>query len=256
MGDVKSQRATSQIGATGQLNFFNWEPSLIGPERTIGSHPGKAPPAGALSRANRQWRAAGRDVNRPPNVRLLRAGAFPTAYGAVELASEQKPRKRCAACSASTPRFYMFDRSTAHKLIAGPVTDKADLRSVAASRHRRYDGIVLKVPVGTAIVSEQPTNSLGEPIAAADPGWYALRDRPALSGNDITDPRQEQDELGQPNVTFGFTDEGRVAFRRVTRAIARRGQARATGPVSGRRAEELSGHFAVVFDAPGILQRS
>lgn len=134
----------------------------------------------------------------------------------------------------------MFNRS--HELIAGPATDRAALRN--GSRH----GIVLKVPVGTTIVAEQPTNTRGKVLTAADPGWYALRDRPALTATEIVDPRQEVDELGQPNVTFGFTPKGRAAFERLTRELAYRGRAAALGHVTGSEGESLSYHLAVVFD--------
>ena len=85
-------------------------------------------------------------------------------------------------------------------------------------------------------------------MESAAAGWYALRDKPALTGSDIVDPQQERDGFGLPNVTFGFTPEGRATFQRVTRAIARRGQARAEGPVSVDEAAELAGRFAVIFD--------
>ena len=82
----------------------------------------------------------------------------------------------------------------------------------------------------------------------AEPGWFALKDHPALTGTEITSPKQESDELGQPNVTFGFTDSGRQAFQEVTRQIAQRGAASAIGPSSEETASERSGHFAVVLD--------
>jgi SecD/SecF fusion protein len=233
----KVQRVVSQIGAPGQLRFYDWEPNLIGPERMIGGHPGKAPNANTLRQARQEWRAAGRRIDRP-SARLIRSGAFPSAYGAVKLASKQRARQPCSECSASTSRFYMFDRSAAHELIAGPVADRSGLRG----------GIVLKVPAGTAIVSEPPTDGLGEVLTAAEPGWYALKDRPSLTGADIVRPKQEVDELGVPNVTFGFTASGRIAFRRVTRAIALRGRAEAPDPVTGRQGERYSGHLALVFD--------
>jgi SecD/SecF fusion protein len=242
-----SRRVGDRIGVPGQLYFYDWEPNLIGRERRIGGHPGLATPPGALREAMREWAAAGRDVGLLMNKGLIYGGAFPTAYGAVRLASEQKPRERCSACSASTPRFYMFERST-HRLIAGPVTDRDILEGTAFDRHARSERVVFRVPVGTVIASEQPTNSVGEPVTAAEPGWFALRDRPALSGEEIVDPRQEFDVFNQPNITFGFTESGRVAFERVTRAIASRGEARATGPVTGREAEELSGRFALILD--------
>jgi SecD/SecF fusion protein len=248
VGGVRyTQRATKQIGEPGQLYFYDWEPNLIGPERKVGGHPGKSPPAIALRRANREWHTAGRNVSRPENARLIYAGAFPSAFGAVRIASEQKPRKHCAGCSASTPRFYVFDRSPVHELVAGPFPDRAELHGTVRQSQRHKD-IVLKVPVGTTIATELPTSRSGEVIARAEPGWFALKDRPALNGLDIVSPSQGVDELGQPTVTFDFTGKGQTAFKRLTRKIARRGQAAAIGPVDGYGAEALSGHFATVFD--------
>ena len=243
------QRVDHLVGVTGQLYFYDWEPNLIGPERRIGGNPGPAAPRGVLRKAVREWTAAGRDVSLPMNERLILDGAFPTAYGAVRLASEQESREPCSACSASAPRFYMFKRST-HKLIAGPVSDRGIFAAAAAfDRHVRSQRVVFRVPVGTVIAFEQPTNSRGVPIAAAEPGWFALKDRSALSGKEIVDPQQEFSEfINQPNVTFDFTEKGRAAFERVTRAIARRGQARAIGPVTSGEAEKLSGRFALIFD--------
>lgn len=246
-GARHTQRAAEQIGEPGRLYFYDWEPNLIGPERMVGGHPGKSAPAAALRRASREWRAAGRDASRPENARLIYAGAFPSAYGAVKLASEQTPRKRCARCSASTPRFYAFDRSPAHELVAGPFSDRAELHSTVRQSQRHKD-IVLKVPVGTTIASEPPTRRSGEVIARAEPGWFALKDRPALNGFDIVDPIQGFDEFDRPIVTFGFTRKGQTAFERLTRKISRRGRAAAIGPVGGYAAEALSGHFATVFD--------
>jgi len=242
-----SQRVGDLIGVTGQLYFYDWEPNLIGPERRIGGHPGPAAPLGVLRRAKHEWVAADRDVSLPMNKQLILDGAFPTAYGAVKLASERESREPCSACSASAPRFYMFERST-HELIAGPVADRSILGRAAFDPQARSERVVFRVPVGTVVAAEQPTNSLGAAVEAAEPGWFALKDRPAFSGNEIVDPRQEFSFLHQPNVTFAFTEKGRTAFQRVTRAIASRGQARATGPVTAEEAEKLSGRFALIFD--------
>lgn len=241
------ERIIDLIGAGGRLYFYDWEGNLIGRERLIGGFPGRVPSVRALHRARREWRAAGRNPDRLKNLQLIFSGAFPSVYGAVKLASEQKPRDRCPACSASTSRFYMFTRSRPHELIAGPVAERGDLRGSRSGRRVRA-GLVLEVPVGTAIVSEQPSNRFGVPIATAAPGWYALRDRPALSGAEITEPEQETDFRGAPNVTFGFTPAGRTAFREVTRTLAFRGRAGVMGPISSRRAAELSYHLAFVLD--------
>jgi SecD/SecF fusion protein len=245
---TNAQRAIDQVGTTAQLHFYDWEPNLIGREKTIGGNPGREPPAKAIEEANEEWKAAGRSTTKQESQQLIFSGAFPTAYDAVQLAGEQEPRPDCTDCSTSRPRYYLFSKDSSHKLLAGPEFAKKDLYISATGERRTKGGEVLVVPPGTVVVSELPSDASGKVIEDADPGWYALNDRPALSGSDITDPKQEFDELQQPNVTFNFTDEGQKAFQQVTRQIAQRGQARAIGPASGEQAEQLSGRFAVVLD--------
>ena len=111
-----------------------------------------------------------------------------------------------------------------HKLIAGPEFTKADLFITATGKKRVEDKkcenlksggeqvkgcpILGTVPPGTMVVSELPSDSTGKVIEDAEPGWFALNDEPALSGKEITNPKQERDEAGQPNVNFQFTDSG------------------------------------------------
>jgi SecD/SecF fusion protein len=257
---TNAQRAIDQVGTTAQLQFYDWEPNLVGREKTIGGVPGREPPPQVIEEANKEWAAAGRSTSKEENQQLIFSGAFPTAYGAANLAAEQKPVSDCTSCSTTKPRYYLFDGSPQHKLIAGPEFSKEDLFISATGKKRPHKKEckdeeigdcqqVLVVPPGTIVVSEQPTDSSGKPIEGIEnAGWFALKDNPALSGTDITNPKQETDEFGQPNVTFTFTDDGRKAFQDVTRRIAQRGQARAIGPASGEQAEQLSGRFAVVLD--------
>ncbi|MGE0068328.1 MAG: protein translocase subunit SecF, partial [Solirubrobacterales bacterium] len=93
-----------------------------------------------------------------------------------------------------------------------------------------------------------PTDEEGTVDPTAQPGWYALKDDPALSGTDITDPEQTYGQFNEPQVSFKFTDKGRESFQEITRRIAQRGQAQAIGPVAGEQAAALSGHFAVILD--------
>src|SRR6185312_8944302 len=97
-------------------------------------------------------------------------------------------------------------------------------------------------------VSEYPITEEGESDKTVKPGWYAIKDDPALNGNEITNPKQEYGQFGEPNVSFGFTDDGRDSFQEVTRQIAQRGQAQAIGPVGAEEASQLSGNFAIVLD--------
>ena len=245
---TNAQRAIEQVGSTAQLQFYDWEPNLIGREKAIGGVPGREPPAKALEEASEEWKAAGRSASKKENQQLIFAGAYATPYGAVNLAAEQEPVADCTTCSTTKPRYYLFESLPPHKLIAGPEFSEEDLFISATGRKRPHKGIVKKVPAGTIVISEQPSDSNGKPVEGIEnAGWYALKDDPALSGTDITNPKQETDELGQPNVTFTFTDKGQQAFQDVTRKIAQRGQARAIGP-AGEQAAALSGHFAVVLD--------
>jgi preprotein translocase subunit SecD len=83
----------------------------------------------------------------------------------------------------------------------------------------------------------------------ADDAFYVLRDRPALTGADITNPEQSFDNSpggsGQPIVTFDFTDRGREAFEALTRELAERG---ARMRVPGGDPLEAAQHFAIVLD--------
>jgi SecD/SecF fusion protein len=248
-GITDANRAAEQVGTTAQLYFYDWEPNLIGPEKAIGGRPGQEPPEAALKASKERWKEAGRKVSNPLNEQLIFAGAYATAYEAALLAAEQEPAKNCENCSVSKPRFYLFDKDAPHEMLAGPELDEEDLYVSPTGEEIPKDGIVVEIPEGTILVSEYPTNAEGELEEGAKPGWFALNDDPALSGNDISEPEAKSGQLGEPIVTFNFSGSGQDAFHEVTRQIAQRGQASAIGPVSPQEAGALSGHFAVVLDS-------
>jgi SecD/SecF fusion protein len=247
-GITDANRAAEQVGTTAQLYFFDWEKNLLGPEVAIGGHPGQQPPEGPLKASEKRWEEAGRDAKSADNQQLIYAGAYPTAYEASKLASEQPPDLKCENCTVAKPRYYLFDKENPVEPLAGPELNKEDLYVSPTGKKLPRDGIVVEIPPGTILVSEYPTDESGQLDRTARPGWFALRDNPALSGTDITDPKQEYGQFNEPNVSFGFTDKGREAFQEITRQIAQRGQAQAIGPVAGEQAAQLSGHFAVVLD--------
>ncbi len=247
-GVTDASRAAEQVGSTAQLYYYDWEPNLIGPEKAIGQKPGLQPPEGPLKASEKRWEEAGRNVAKEESKQLIYSGAYPTAYDAALLASEQDPVQPCDGCSVARPRYYLFEKDEPHDLIAGPELAKSDLYISPTGKKRPKDGIVVEIPAGTILVSEYPTEAEGQLDETAEPGWYALKDDPALSGNDITDPEQTYGPNNEPVVSFGFTDSGRDAFQEVTRQIAQRGKAQAIGPVSSEEAAQLSGHFAVILD--------
>jgi SecD/SecF fusion protein len=247
---TNAQRAIDQVGTTAQLYFYDWEPNLIGPEQAIGGRPGQQPPKGPLEASEERWKEAGRDPKKNrEDAQLVAAGAYPTAYGAALLASEQKPVENCENCSFAKPRFYLFEKKEPHKLIAGPELSRKDLFISPTGEKRPKNGLVIEVPEGTILVSEYPVDpETGKQDEEADPGWFAIKDDPALSGTDITNPEQTYGEFNEPVVSFQFTDSGRDAFHEVTRQIARRGESSSIGLLGGQNASERSGHFAVVLD--------
>ncbi len=248
-GITDAERAAEQVGTTAQLYFYDWEPNLLGIQKSIGGHPGRTPPEGPLKQLEESWTKDGRSPKEPFNAQLIAAGAFPSAYEAAVLASEQKPVEDCETCSVSRPRFYLFEKEPPHQLIDGPEFKKQDLYVSPSGEKRPKNGIVVEVPAGVVLVSEYPLNEKGNFEEEVEPGWFALNDEPALNGSEITEPKQIYEQTtNQPVVGFNFTDSGREAFANVTRQIAQRGQANSLGPSSAAEAEALSGHFAVVLD--------
>jgi SecD/SecF fusion protein len=246
-GATSVGKATECATKPARLYFFDWERNLIGREKAIGGSPGREPPAAAFEEANKEWEAAGRNPSKKENGQLIFAGAYASQYNAAKLAAEQKPVPDCENCSQPAT-YYLFEKTLPHKLIDGPEFTREDLYIDPNGKKRPRDiGPVIKVPQGTILLSEKPSDSNGDVIEDAEPGWYAFKDDPALSGTEITNPKAEMQETGAA-VTFQFTGDGREAFQAVTRQIAQRGQARAIGPAAGEQAKQLSGHFAAVLD--------
>ncbi len=246
-GATSVGKATECATKPARLYFFDWEPNLIGREKAIGGIPGREPPKKAIEEASEEWKGAGRNPGKEENGQLIAAGAFASEYNAAKLAAEQKPVPNCENCSQPTT-YYLFSKLPPHKLIDGPEFTREDLYVDPNGKKRPQSaGTVVKVPQGTIVISEKPSDSKGQTIEDAEPGWYAFKDDPALSGTEITNPKAEQQEFG-PAVTFQFSGQGREAFQDVTRQIAQRGQARAIGPASAEQAAKLSGHFAAVLD--------
>src|SRR4051794_19762073 len=160
-GVTDANRAAEQVGSTAQLYYYDWEPNLIGSERVIGGSPGREPPEGPRKASEKRWEEAGRNVTSQDNKQLIFAGAYPTAYDAAQLAAEQKSVENCQDCSVAKPRYYLFEKAEPHDLIAGPELAKKDLYISPTGKKRPKNGIVVKVPVGTVLVSEYPTDEEG-----------------------------------------------------------------------------------------------
>src|SRR3978361_872451 len=70
-GVTDANRAAERGGTPAQLSSFDWEPNLIGPERTIGGHPGQQAPPSAVKKLEKEWKAAGRKPESFENASLI-----------------------------------------------------------------------------------------------------------------------------------------------------------------------------------------
>ncbi len=222
--DVQNaERAIEQVGETAQLFFYDWEPNVVP------------------------------NPNAPPDRRT--ESDIPRLYDAVQLASQREPECVEDRCTTTGPTYYLFD-SQSKQRIAGPETAREDLFLDQPDEQQPPNSEILAVPQGTIVVREEPPSDnpdteVDESEQTENLGYYVLRDRPELSGDDIRDPEQQTDpNTNQPNVTFSFSDDGRKAFEEVTQRIAERGALECGAQCAGNSqlAAEFSDHFAVVLD--------
>ncbi|HEY8640314.1 MAG TPA: protein translocase subunit SecD [Solirubrobacterales bacterium] len=244
-GATSVGKATDCATKPARLFFYDWEPNLIGIEHQVAGTPGTTNQA-ALARLSKQWQAAGRNPTGTINQQLVGSGALPTEWDAAQFAAQQKPVKNCSNCSQRAT-FFFFSKDKSHRLIDGPETVRSDLFVSPNGRKRpQNSGSVVRVPEGTLVVNQHTSDSSGLTLPNATPGWYAIKDNPAVAGTQITSPKQGYDsQTNQPNVTFGLSGDGQSKFRDVTRRIAERGLANA---IPGQSSGALSGSFAIVLD--------
>ena len=158
-----SSARPSEIGTTAQLYFYDWEPNVI---------------------------AAG-----PRATRSATEQGFPRLIDAVKLRLEAEARSASRTAARPTARATTCSTRTRFELLAGPEQKKSDLyldfptRSSPTNTHR------LAVPQGTVVVrrSRRATtrDTEADESETGPPEYFVLRDRPALSGTDITEPRAE-----------------------------------------------------------------
>ena len=242
--------ATDCATTPARLYFYDWQNNLIGPARELGTDLGTQDPDTVREEVRQKWIDAGRLPTQDQNRTFIAQGAEPTVWDAVALASEQPRVDDCPNC-ASGDKYYLFEQAEPHELISGPVADRQDLYFDAQGNPLPREGIVRKVPQGTVVVEELPTDpNTGRTIDdTSQAGYFVLEDDAELTGSEIKSPQQQTDPVtNAPNVTFDFTDDGRRAFQTITRRIAQEGQARALGQVTADQASALSGNFAIVLD--------
>jgi len=242
-------RAQEEVGKTAQLQFYDWEPNVIGPSGQ------PAPTEGAVT--------GDTSTSGPGGV-----GAGLTEYQAVLRAAKRAPILRTSDTTWSlgcTPQqaggciygsWYLLDTKHEKMLCAG---NKAICAPAETEQNLYADGYkppvgatvkAVRVNPGTVLVQAHPEEDKSGKVVNPSPNsWYVLNDEPALKGADITNPTQGFDEgaggSGQPNVSFGFTSHGKSVFEAITKTIAHRGQ---EAQLPGVPKEAALQHFAVALD--------
>jgi SecD/SecF fusion protein len=222
------ERAQQQVGTPAQLYFYDWEENVLTPDGR--------PAAPQLASQD------------PDAQRISQASGDPsqgqTLYDAVTLASEQRATRTDRNGSRIGEAFYLFDRD--HRYLAGPERSRDDLLTAIDRASFPEGSEVLAVPQGYVVLQAVAADDNAR-VEARDPSarFYVLRDRVALSGNDIRDPQQGFNELQQPDVEFRFTSDGKEAFHNVTREISERGTELRLPGVDPRAVLQ---HFAVALD--------
>jgi SecD/SecF fusion protein len=207
-----ADRAISEVGTTAQLYLYDWEPNVIRQNKS------KAPEQSSFARE----------------------------FDAVKFASKQKPE--CHGCTTTGAQYYLFDKNS-EKALAGPEEKRSDLFVSLPNEKQPKNSQVIQVPQGTVVLKEPGSAQDTSGQSSLPTRWWVLRDRPSLTGTDITNPKEQQDpQTSQPSVTFDFTGAGRTKFQNVTRKISQRGLASAPPGISSAQADQYSGHFAVVLD--------
>jgi SecD/SecF fusion protein len=232
------QQRTPPIVDTPQLYFYDWETNVVGPsgrpaptEATVtgGSE------AGSAKFGLTEYQAVLRAAKRRPELRVndttWQQGCGPRQaggclYGGWYLLDTAHQKMVCpAGASQCGPA------PTRHSLLA---TTKA-VGSVK----------IVRVEPGTILAKARPLESAsGQVLDTLPNSYYVIRDDPALSGADITNPF-EASGAGPPTVDFGFTGHGRTTFEKVTKEIAHRGQ---EAQLPGVSKEAALQHFAVLLN--------
>jgi SecD/SecF fusion protein len=247
-------QAENEVGRTAQLEFYDWEPNVIGPTGepapteaavTGGSQAGS--PSYGLTEYKAVVRAAKRKAE-------LRSNDTTWSIGCTEA---QDTPKGCLYGS-----WYLVDTKSEKMLCAGGA---ATCQGAETEEDLYADGYkppagttpkAIRVNPGTILLQARPTETASGKIVNRSPNsWYVLRDDPVLSGSDITHPQEGTNESGngEPNVNFGFTGHGKTVFEKVTKEIAHRGQEAQLPGVSHEQAVQ---HFAVALDGQLITAPS
>jgi SecD/SecF fusion protein len=254
-------QAENAVGKTSQLFFYDWEANVLTPKGQ--------PAAGGILTADPESVTLSQGGGTQPGSSASAAGAM-GFYPAVQLASKQPLYPNYKRTSGTGNQYFMFGDpgSAACKALAAAQGTKVQKGvHCLIAQNQAPTGVgraavitamksnlskaettgtqVLEVKQGTQVLQAAPASfaaakwpKFGTPTA----GYYVIRDRVALRGDQITNPASGTDQTGTPDVTFGFQNNGGNLFQNVTGQIAFRGKL--DSPPSAKYYQ----HFAIALD--------
>jgi SecD/SecF fusion protein len=227
-------QAAKVVGVTGQLYFYDWENSVIGPSGKIagpnnssvtcdGTTQNPGGPACGIT-----WYAAVIRASKEPAIPVCSAHV---SKGTSCFATESEP----------VPVYYYVDakRQTVYAP-NGPEPTKALLRADLAQKH-------VKLPAGAKLVAVAPgtvvVQATSAPEVLVPNDFYVLRDDVLLTGKEVSNPQVTTDPTQGIAVSFGFKGAGASEFTKVTAALANRGYNNSTSVANPNLQ-----HFSVTLD--------
>jgi SecD/SecF fusion protein len=261
------KQAEQEVGSTQRLAFYDWEANVLNP--TTGTFV-----AAGLNAQDGTAETISQGPSTGPGDGSTSAGAV-GLYTAVKLAAKQTPYISKAHNSRKGPEYFLFGapgsaackayaaslgkkpQAHAHCLLTGtPVTSAVPKGSTVTQYvdsqapttltvAELKSAQLLTVPQGWIVVQGSSTNlnaQLSTPTYNPTAGYFVMRDKAALFGNEITNPQESTGGGQGTSVTFGFDGKGKPAFEAITETIAKRGNL-----VSLTDGSTLDQHFAAVL---------
>jgi SecD/SecF fusion protein len=264
--DVQNaERAVQQVGSTAQLQFYDWEPNVLGPRGPDVPFAGSKALYDSAEFASKQKPKAeqtdvppGSDMTPEQADRANDSSATARYYlfgpDRYPIGNDQKPLREGQYEPSSTCKSLLSDYTPAGGAapqFAKNTDCKSELEALG-SGGPPAGSRVIKVPRGIVIVEAEKAQNQSERIQR----FFVIEDDSELNGKEIKNPEQAFDpNTNEPLVNMEFTDKGREAFARVTKRIAERGRDCQTlagvdpkCPPQGSSPEQFFQRFAITLD--------
>ncbi len=228
--DVQNaQRAIDQVGTTAQLQFYDWEPNVLGDRGPDNPFAGTKSLYDAVEFASTQEGSAERE-DVPPESDLSPAQAdkennstgdqyYLFGPDRLPIGPDGEPVRTADYEPSATCRELLSDFDPG----GGPAPEFAEGTECQDELEELGSGgppagsTVFRVPEGVLVVEGERVENQPPQIKR----FFVIEDDSALSGKDIKNPEQQFDpNTNAPTVAFEFTDEGRRRFADVTKRIA------------------------------------